>query len=296
MLFWGLELLILFHGSVFAEVPDPEKDLVQIANSQSVVVGNYFYTVGGYETFSVPDGFPLGTKSRTWEGTRVIASNSHLRRIDLTRTFTVNKLDTIQEQSIRLSDEVPRMRFGTVWAHNTTIYLGPSDLEIYALLQNGVWGNETRKVPTTGIWTYDTTNPDAGWAMLSDPRYNGTFSLVTVGSVAYLDGIAYIMGGSYRLTTDLKNPDGTPATPNLAGVREVKLSSLFKIDMKGKVVTNETSSIGNVSSGGMVSVKSAGQNGILVYMGGSSSSGYNAKKYHFTYKISIATGMIHFEA
>ena len=35
MLLRDLGLLILFHRIVFAEVPDPEKDLVQIANSQS---------------------------------------------------------------------------------------------------------------------------------------------------------------------------------------------------------------------------------------------------------------------
>jgi len=190
-----------------------------------------------------------------------LSLDCHLRRIDLTRTFTVNKPDTIQEQIIPLSDQVPRMRFGTMWAHNTTIYLGPSDLEIFPLLQNGVWRNETRKVPTTGIWTYDTANPDAGWAMLSNPGYNGTFNPVTGGSVAYLDGTAYIMGGSYSLTPVLTNPDGTPATPNLAGVRKVKLSLLFKLDTNEKVVTNETSSIGHVNSGRMVSIENVGQKG-----------------------------------
>ena len=28
-----------------------------------VVVGNYFYTMGGYATFTVPDGFPLAGNS-----------------------------------------------------------------------------------------------------------------------------------------------------------------------------------------------------------------------------------------
>jgi len=39
------------------------------------VVGNYFYTVGGYETFRVPDGFLLGKKNRIWEGTRIVTSS-----------------------------------------------------------------------------------------------------------------------------------------------------------------------------------------------------------------------------
>lgn len=35
MLFQDLGLLVLFLGGAVAEVPDPEKDLVQIANAQS---------------------------------------------------------------------------------------------------------------------------------------------------------------------------------------------------------------------------------------------------------------------
>jgi len=35
MLFQNLGLLVLFLGNVFAEVPDPEKDLVQIADASS---------------------------------------------------------------------------------------------------------------------------------------------------------------------------------------------------------------------------------------------------------------------
>jgi len=157
----------------------------------------------------------------------------------------VRKIDTVQEQSILLSDEVPRMRSGTMWAHNTTIYLGPSNLEDFPLLRDGIWMNQTRILPTKGIWTYDTVNPDAGWTRLTDLGYNGTFNPVTGGSIAYLDGIAYVMGGSY----------------SLAGVREVKLTSLFKLDVEREVATNETSSIGHVGSGRMVSIKSAGQKG-----------------------------------
>jgi len=94
MLFQDLGLLILFLGRVIAEVPDPEQDLVQMVEAASessvlptcqtiiklvfcvgVVVGNYFYTVGGYTTFNVPDGFPFGTKSATSERARVVSSS-----------------------------------------------------------------------------------------------------------------------------------------------------------------------------------------------------------------------------
>ncbi|RPB02588.1 hypothetical protein L873DRAFT_1802046 [Choiromyces venosus 120613-1] len=75
MLLRSLGLVVLVLGKVCAEVPDPRKDLVQIANAQSVVVGNYFYTVGGYATFNVRDGFPLGTKNPAWDGTRIITSS-----------------------------------------------------------------------------------------------------------------------------------------------------------------------------------------------------------------------------
>jgi len=40
-----------------------------------VVVGNYFYTVGGYEKFRVPDGFPFGVKI---EGVTSVRSASML--------------------------------------------------------------------------------------------------------------------------------------------------------------------------------------------------------------------------
>ena len=40
-----------------------------------VVVGGYFYTVGGYEEFRVPDGFPFGDKA---EGVTSVHSASTL--------------------------------------------------------------------------------------------------------------------------------------------------------------------------------------------------------------------------
>ena len=122
--------------------------------------------------------------------------DDYLRRMDLTRPFTVSKIDTVaaQEQSITLSAQVPCMRLGIMWAHNSTIYLGPSELEPNPLLRNGIWINKTGIVPTNGIWTYDTANPAAGWARLTDLGYNSTFNPVAQGSVAYLDGIADAMG------------------------------------------------------------------------------------------------------
>lgn len=94
MLSWDLRLVVLFLGTAFAEVPDPVKDLVLIGRAQSeystfpvhggiskfvscvgVVVGNYFYTVGGYATFTVPDGFPLGGKSEGLNTLKVTASS-----------------------------------------------------------------------------------------------------------------------------------------------------------------------------------------------------------------------------
>lgn len=172
----------------------------------------------------------------------------------------MSKLDTVREQSIPLSDEVPRMRFGTMWAHNTTIYLGPSELEIYPLLRNGTWTNETRRAPTKGIWTYDTANPDAGWAKLTDLGYNGTFSPVARASVAYLAGIAYVMGGIYS-QGKLMYPNGSYVTRGYTREHEVRLDSLFKLDVERKVATNETCSIGHVMAGRMVSIKSVGQKG-----------------------------------
>ena len=56
-------------------------------------------------------------------------------------------------------------------------------------------------------------------------------------------------------------PDGLLKTMGTAGAGEVKLSSLFKLDVERKVATNETSSIGHVDSGRMVSIKSVGQKG-----------------------------------
>lgn len=172
----------------------------------------------------------------------------------------MSKLDTVREQSIPLSDEVPRMRFGTMWAHNTIIYLGPSELEIYPLLRNGTWTNETRRAPTKGIWTYDTANPDAGWAKLTDLGYNGTFSPVARASVAYLAGIAYVMGGIYS-QGKLMYPNGSYVTRGYTREHEVRLDSLFKLDVERKVATNETCSIGHVMAGRMVSIKSVGQKG-----------------------------------
>lgn len=187
--------------------------------------------------------------------------DDHLRRIDLSRPFTVSKIDTVREKSIALSDQVPRMRSGTMWAHNTTIYLGPSDLEVYPPLRNGTWINETRRMPSQGIWTYDTAKPDAEWVKLSGLGDNGTFNPVIDGSVAYLDGIAYIMGGTYGLTTTLKNPDGTPLTLGLGRTRGGKLSSLYKLDSERNVGTNESSSVGHVDSGRMVAIKGVGKKG-----------------------------------
>ena len=187
--------------------------------------------------------------------------DGHLRRIDLTRPFTVSEIDTVQEQSIPLGNEVPRMRFGTMWAHNTAIYLGPSELEEYPLLENGVWTNKTRKAPDLGIWTYDTASPNAGWKRLVGRWYESTFNPVIGGSVAYLDGIAYVMGGTYRqsdLPTSNKTHDGDT---NLTGVGEVWLGSLFKQDIERGVAINETSPICEISSGEMVSIKSAGKSG-----------------------------------
>ncbi|RPB02587.1 hypothetical protein L873DRAFT_418464 [Choiromyces venosus 120613-1] len=181
------------------------------------------------------------------------------------------------------------MRFGSIWAHNTIIYLGSSDLEIYSLLRNGVWSNEPRKVPTKDVWTYDTANREAVWASVSGVEYNGTFNPVTKGSVAFLDGKAYVMGGTYGLSTTLKNPDGTPATPDLAEVEDVKLSSLLKLDVERKVFINETSSIGHVDSGRMVAIKGVGQKGVLIYIGGESSSGYNDMSTIRIYDIATST-------
>lgn len=40
-----------------------------------VVVGGYFYTLGGYEEFRVPEGFPFGDKV---EGVTIVGSASML--------------------------------------------------------------------------------------------------------------------------------------------------------------------------------------------------------------------------
>ena len=166
----------------------------------------------------------------------------------------MSKIDTVEEQSIPLSDQVPRMSFGNMWAHNTTIYLGPSNLENYPLLQNGVWTNETRILPTKGIWTYDTANPDAGWIRLSDLGYNDMFNPVIRASVACLDDVSYIIGGSLFVTSMLERG-------KFVSGRQILLSSLFKLDMERKVTTNETSSIGHVDSGRMVAIKNVGHKG-----------------------------------
>lgn len=48
---------------------------------------------------------------------------------------------------------------------------------------------------------------------------------------------------------------------NNAGVRDIKLDSLFKLDVERNVGINETSSIGDVDLGKMVSIRSVGQKG-----------------------------------
>lgn len=183
----------------------------------------------------------------------------------------MSNIDTVQELSIPLSDLVPRMRSGTMWAHNTAIYLGPSSLEDFRLLQNGTWTDHWQLGSifsnVGGIWTYDTAKPDAGWARLSYLGSASQPSLLTGGSVAYLDDIAYIMGGASNQTIIFKNPDGTLAMNPLAlaMVREPggMLDLLYKLDIRKKVVKNETtgSSIGRVSSGRMVSIKGVGKKG-----------------------------------
>jgi len=58
-----VSVLFVFAGGGFAK----------LVFCLGVVVGNYFYTVGGYATFKVPDDFPLGTKR---EGeTQVVTSS-----------------------------------------------------------------------------------------------------------------------------------------------------------------------------------------------------------------------------
>ncbi|PUU77935.1 hypothetical protein B9Z19DRAFT_1065452 [Tuber borchii] len=181
-----LGLFVLLLGRVVVEVPDPEKDLVLIANAQ----------------------------------------NDRLRRIDLTRPFTASKIDTVQEQSVPLSDEVPLMRSATMWAHDSTIYLGPGSIPLMR-----------------GIWTYDTANPDAGWTKFVGRSYDNMFNPVIEGSVTYLDGIAYVMGGTYRewdLPTSNKTHGGDT---DLRGVGEVWLGSLLKQDLERGVAIVETSSL-----------------------------------------------------
>lgn len=83
--------------------------------------------------------------------------------------------------------------------------------------------------------------------------------------MAYWDGIAYIMGGTSNQTNIFKNPNGTTASLGLPEAPEPRgmLGLLFKLDIWRKVVRNETtsSSIGNVSSGRMVSIKGVGKKG-----------------------------------
>lgn len=197
-------------------------------------------------------------------------SDGHLRRIDLTRPFNVSNIDTVQEQSIPLSTEVPRMRSGAMWALGTTICLGPSDLEIYPLLENGTWVNQG--MLEISVWTYDTEKPDSGWSNLKfQDRPDGAFEAMTGGSVAWVDGIAYILGGSHNKKTNLnwRNPNGTLKDPDVTlgdpsrepYDSEVKFDSLFKLDVARQWARNETSPFGNVASGRMVSIGSVGEKG-----------------------------------
>ena len=91
-------------------------------------------------------------------------------------------------------------------------------------------------------------------------EYKGTFSPVARASVAYLDGIAYVVGGIYS-QGKLRYLNGTYVARGYAGEQEVRLDSLFKLDVERKVATNETSSIGHVRAGRMVSIKNVGQKG-----------------------------------
>ena len=186
--------------------------------------------------------------------------DDHLRRIDLTRPFTVTKIDTVQEESIPLSTQVPRLSSGTMWARNAAIYLGPGDPEVYPLLVNGTWRNQTTTALIKDIWTYDTADPDSGWIrlpLMRDQDSLNALKIITGGSVAYLDGMAYIMGGggATNLPVDWKNPNGTLIAPSRED-REIKLETLFKLDLEKKVIRNETSSLGPVISGRMVSIGS----------------------------------------
>lgn len=189
--------------------------------------------------------------------------DGHLRRIDLTRPFTVTKIDTVQEQSIPLSDLVPRMHSGSIWAINTTIYLRSSDLEVFPALENGTWRDHLPG--PNDIWTYDTTKPDSGWKSLHlmAATEGADIPVITGGSVAYLNGIAYIMGGKYNIGINRKYPNGTlqAKAPDIEDVKEVHLDSLFKLDVEKKVVRNETGPFGDVSSGRMVSIRSVGEKG-----------------------------------
>ena len=141
----------------------------------------------------------------------------------------MSKIDTVQEQSIPLSAQVPCMHFGTMWAHNPTIYLGPSELEPNPLLRNGVRVGKTEIVSTNGS-----------------------------GIQLFSKG-----GRNYQNWTGSSDWDVNEGLylRNNAGVRDTKLDSLFKLDVERNVGTNETSSIGDVNLGKMVPIKSVGQKG-----------------------------------
>ena len=79
--------------------------------------------------------------------------------------------------------------------------------------------------------------------------------------MAYLDRIAYIMGGYYCLKCIIKNPGETLLESRPSQAQEIKLGSLFKLDVERKASTNETSSIGHVNSGRMVSIRGIGKKG-----------------------------------
>lgn len=50
-----------------------QRGIVKLLLRIGIVVGNYFYTVGGYAAFTVPEGFPFGGMSQGV--TRVTASS-----------------------------------------------------------------------------------------------------------------------------------------------------------------------------------------------------------------------------
>lgn len=174
----------------------------------------------------------------------------------------MSEVNTVQEESIPLSGQVARMRSGSTWAHNTTIYLWPSNSEKFPRQDNGIWTNVTERVSITrrAIWTYDTANPDAGWGTIAYLGSTNIFSLVAGGSVAYLDGIAYVLGWTYNSTTT-PPISGNKTTEKTVGeeLLEYKLDSLFMLDMEKVVVRIETSSI--VNSGKMVAIKNVGKSG-----------------------------------